>query len=197
MDYHDYGNGFYCTEDLEATKEWACQHENAAKAYVYAYDLNMEALSFLDMSTLEPIYWLSALAQYRFGISEPNPRRVRRQAFINAFPVNCELFDVIRGWRADDRYFAYLKYFLNSDISYEAVVQAIKLGDLGQQIVIKGKKAYSQLSQSGDRVEIGGKEYANYSQQYIERERIANEELQEVRDIPGRLLSDIMVKGGV
>ena len=132
MDYHDYGNGFYCTEELEAAKEWACQHEGVSMAYGYAYDLYIDRLSpLLNLNTMEPMYWLSALAQYRFGRNEPNARRVRRLAFVEAFPMNCEEYEVIEGWRANDRYFAFLRYFLNSDISYESVVQAMKLGDLG------------------------------------------------------------------
>lgn len=195
-DYHDYGNGLYCTEDLEAAKEWACQHEGVSAAYVYVYDLDMEGLSpLLDLNKLEPVYWLSALAQYRYGRNEPTPRRERRLAFIQAFPINCEQFEVIDGWRADDRYFAYLKYFLNSDMSYEAVVNAIKLGDLGQQVVVKGSRAFKQCIQAGDRITIIGENYGKYNKQYIEREKEAGKQLQEALDIKGRVLSEIMSNG--
>jgi len=196
FNYHDYGNGLYCTEDLEAAKEWACQHMNSSTAYVYAYDLDMEGLHpVLNMNTLEPIYWLSALAQYRYGSHEPKRRHERRLDFIANFPIDCEQFEVIEGWRADDRYFAYLKYFLISEISYEAVVQAINLGDLGQQVVVKGKKAYAQCKQVGDRLTISGDEYAKYQSQYVETDKKADEQFEELRDIPGRLLSEIIAEG--
>ena len=195
--HHDYGNGFYCSEDIEAAKEWACQHADVSMAYVYTYDLDMTGLSLLDMNTLEPIYWLSSLAQYRYGRAETKAREARRLAFIKLFPINCELYEVIGGWRADDRYFVYLNLFLNSDISYEAVVQAIKLGDVGQQVVLKGRKSYTQIRQIGDKLIVSREDYTEYSAQYIEREARANAKLDEVRDIPGRLLTEIMANGGL
>ena len=198
LDYHDYGNGLYCTEDLEAAKEWACQHDGVSTAYVYAFDLNMEGLSpLLDLSKLQPVYWLSALAQYRYGRKESNARRERRHKFIKLFPVDCEQFEVIEGWRADDRYFAYLNSFIGLDISYEAVIQAMKLGDLGQQVVIKGRKAYSQLRQADEKLTVSGKDYTMYNMQYIVREQKANAKLHEVRDIPGIMLDEIIAKGGI
>jgi hypothetical protein len=198
MDYHDYGNGLYCTEDLEAAKEWACQHESVSTAYVYTYDLNMDGLlPVLDLSKMEPVFWLSALSQYRFGRRESNIRRTRRLAFIELFPVNCEQYEVIEGWRADDRFFAYLNYFLGMDSSYEAVVQAMKLGDLGHQVVIKGRKAYEQLAQIGNKLTITGDDYIKYKTQYIQKEQHANDRLQEVRDIPGFTLDEIISKGGI
>jgi hypothetical protein len=193
MDYHDYGNGFYCTEDIESAKEWACQHEGITESHVYQYDLKFsEAISILDMSEMEPVYWLSALDQYRFGRNEPALRRERRLSFIDAFPVNCENYDIIIGWRANDRYFAYLKYFLNSDISYEAVSKAIRLGNLGKQVVIKGALAYEQLVQAGEKLTLSGDEYCKYSRQYLDREKEAGEQLQAVRDIEGRTLGQII-----
>jgi len=196
MDYHDYGNGFYCTEDLESAREWACQHVGVSESYVYPYDLNIGLISsVLDMSEMEPIYWLSALARYRYGRNEPSLRRERRLSFINAFPVNCEQYEVIVGWRANDRYFAYLKYFLNSDISYEAVVKAIALGNLGKQVVVKGMQAYGQLTQAGDKLTISGNDYIKYNKQYLDREKEAGEQLQLVRDIAGRTLGDILAQG--
>jgi len=193
MDYHDYGNALYCTEDLEAAKEWACQHEDVSEAYIYTYDLSIDELSsVLNLNKMEPVYWLSALAQYRFGRRESNVRRNRRLAFIEAFPVDCEQYEVIEGWRADDRYFAYLNYFLGLDISYEAVIEAMRLGDLGQQVVIKGEKAYACLEQIGDKLTISGEDYINYNKLHLEKEAKADAQLQKVRDISGSMLDEII-----
>jgi hypothetical protein len=76
-------------------------------------------------------------------------------------------------------------------------VQAVKLGDLGKQVVLKGVKSFQNLKQVGDKLTISGDEYNKYNQQYTDREASANAKLEKVRDIPGRLLSDIMAKGGV
>ena len=37
--YNDYGLGFYCTEELEFAKEWACSDKNGRFANVYELDL--------------------------------------------------------------------------------------------------------------------------------------------------------------
>ena len=42
-----------------------------------------------------------------------------------------------------------------------------------------------------------GEEYARYNAQYVERERVADSKLQEVRDVPGIMLDEILSKGGI
>jgi len=196
-DYHDYGRGLYCTEHPDAAKEWACQHEGVSASYIYTYELDMRGLApLLDLRECKPAYWLSALAQYRYDLKESSARRERREQFIRLFPVSCENYEVIEGWRADDRYFAYLSAFLGMDISYEAVVQAMHLGELGQQVVIKGAKAYRSLSQV-DKLTISGEEYEVYRVQYIKRDVLARGSLNQVRDIPGIMIDEIIRNGGV
>jgi hypothetical protein len=196
-DYHDYGRGLYCTTDAESAKEWACQRTDISVSYLYTYELDLTGITpVIDLSNLEPAYWLSALAYYRYEHNETKARRGRRLEFIQLFPVDCERYEVIEGWRADDRYFAYLKLFLRGDISYEAVVQAMKLGGLGKQVVIKGKKAYEAKKEISKTI-ITGDEYLHYQKQYLEREQQANAALEQTRDIDGALISDILRKGGL
>ena len=197
MSYHDYGKGLYCTEDQEQAKEWACQHVDISTSYVYSYELDITGLApMLDLTEYLPVYWLSALAQYRFDAKESMARRERRERFIRLFSIDCEKYETIRGWRADDRYFAFLSAFLGMDISYEAVVQAMKLGDLGPQVVIKGKSAYSRNKEI-DKLVISGSEYMKYQTQYIDRDRLARDSLRQVRDIPGQMLDKILENGGL
>ena len=197
MTYHDYGKGLYCTEDPESAKEWACQRVDISTSYVYMYELDTAGLEpILLLNEYAPVYWLSALAQYRFDAKESSARRERRERFIHLFPIDCEHCEAIRGWRADDRYFAYLSAFLGMDISYEAVVQAMKLGDLGQQIVIKGKSAYSSYKELG-KLTVSGSEYEKHQMNYIERDRLARNALRQVRDIPGQMLDKILANGGL
>ena len=45
--HNDYGRGFYCTENIELAREWACaQHKNG---YVNIYELDMEGLKVLQI----------------------------------------------------------------------------------------------------------------------------------------------------
>ena len=196
-DYHDYGRGLYCTEDVEAAREWACQYVDTVTSYVYAYEIDMDGLGpVLDLYTLEPIYWIAALAKHRFGYNESNARRRRRLRLIELFPVDCEGYELILGPRADDRYFAYLNAFIGLDISYEAVVRAMKLGDMGQQIVLKGENAYRRCRHI-DILAIDAGAYPLYNALYFERERNANAKLQEVREIPGVMLDELIARGGL
>ena len=195
-DYHDYGKGLYCTEHLDAAKEWACQHVGISTSYVYVYELDVrEFVSVLNLCEYEPAYWLSALAQYRYDFKESRVRRERREDFIKLFPICCESYEMIEGWRADDRYFAYLSAFLGMDISYEAVVEAMRLGDLGRQVVIKGMDAYGRCRQV-DRITIDGGRYEDCHAEYIKRDGLARGSLSQIRDIPGIMIDEIIRKGG-
>ena len=47
-DKHDYGRGFYLTEDIELAKEWAVCRPNEENGWVHKYELDTEGLSVLD-----------------------------------------------------------------------------------------------------------------------------------------------------
>ncbi len=47
--YNDYGRGFYCTENLDLAKEWACTEEIAG--YVNQYELDRSPLNILELSS--------------------------------------------------------------------------------------------------------------------------------------------------
>lgn len=201
-DYHDYGNGLYCVygtaRGLELAKEWACRHRNFTESFVYVYEFDTVGLSsdsILNIVDYEPIYWLSAIAHHRFS-NETSVQKKRRTDFIKMFPIDCESPDIIKGWRADDRYYAYLNLFLILGITYEAVCAALKLGNLGYQFVVNSKNAYKQCKFI-DKIDIKPSEYEEWFQKYQAREKAANDELMAVRDIEGRLLIDIMAKGGL
>jgi len=194
-EYHDYGKGFYCVEDMEMAKEWACQHTDATTSFVYVYELNLTGLDqIMDLNISAPAYWLSALATHRYVSKEGALLKQRRERFTEAFRVDCAGADVIKGWRANDQYFAYLRDFLRMDISYEAVVEAMRLGDLGQQIVLISDKAYTNCLQI-DRITIEANEYGKYFQLYNERDFTARSAMDGARDIPGRSIEDLILRG--
>ena len=45
---NDYGMGFYCTENVDLAKEWACTEENSG--YANCYQLDLGGLTILDLS---------------------------------------------------------------------------------------------------------------------------------------------------
>jgi len=196
-EYHDYGKGFYCVEDIEMAKEWACQHNDKTISYVYAFNLNLLGLDqIMNLNTSAPAYWLSALAAHRYISKEGALLKQRRERFIKAFHVDCTTVDVVMGWRANDQYFAYLRDFLRMDISYEAVVEAMRLGDLGQQVVLISEKAYANCLLV-DKIAINESEYDKYYKQYNERDLTARSAMNRARDLPGRSIEDLILKGDV
>ena len=67
---NDYGLGFYCTENVDLAKEWACTEENSG--YANCYQLDLGGLTILDLSDhrYHILNWLSLLLQNRvFKIS--------------------------------------------------------------------------------------------------------------------------------
>jgi len=185
-EYHDYGNAFYCTEDFGSAAEWACLRRKIDVAYVYEYELNIPEnidpmVRILDFDSLDPIYWLSALLEHRVNNDDGyiDELRERSSALSEVYPTNCNNFDIILGWRADDRHFAIIRDFLNTLISLETAKKAITLGNLGKQIVIKSERAYSWLKYPDKPVkktELSGDEYKLWHDKFIEKDVIGRQE---------------------
>ena len=57
---NDYGRGFYCTEDVEMAKEWACKGKEPP-AFSNVYELDCQGLTVLDLSA-EPFTVLNWIA---------------------------------------------------------------------------------------------------------------------------------------
>ena len=143
---NDYGLGFYCTENLELAKEWASTEKSNGFANHYA--LNLEGLNVLHLNT-KPYHilnWLSILLKIRtFVLSQGLPMEAKGY-LLNTFMPEYEHYDLIIGYRADDSYFAFANAFLNNTISLEQLRKAMMLGNLGEQVVLKSEKAFSQLT---------------------------------------------------
>ncbi|MBO5524573.1 MAG: DUF3990 domain-containing protein [Roseburia sp.] len=54
-------------------------------------------------------------------------------------------YDVIIGYRADDSYFSFARAFVNNEISLEQLSYAMRLGKLGEQIVLKSSRVFSKI----------------------------------------------------
>ncbi len=143
---NDYGYGFYCTENQELAKEWSCTEEK--DGFANEYLLNMEGLSILDLSQSKYniLNWLTILLENRtFDLSSEVSIAAKKYLLQN-FSITYNKYDIIRGYRADDSYFAFANAFLNNTISVQKLNEAMYLGKLGEQVVLKSKKAFSQIS---------------------------------------------------
>jgi len=103
--------------------------------------------------------WMAVLVEHRlFSIKTPVARRAKRYLIEN-FGVNVNAYDLIIGYRADDSYFDYAEAFLNNTITVEQLSRAMRLGKLGEQIVIKSKFAFSKIRFEGFEVAEKGTYY--------------------------------------
>lgn len=143
--YNDYGLGFYCTEDLDLAMEWAVDLDR--NGYANQYEIDETQLSILDLNDehFTFLHWLAVLLENRrFTVNTPLAVEAKEYILHN-FHVNYQDYDVIVGYRADDSYFAFAQDFLSGMISYRQLSNAMKFGNLGQQFVLKSKKAFSLL----------------------------------------------------
>ena len=178
--YNDYGLGFYCTEELELAKEWACSAE--ADGFANKYVLKTDDLSILDLSCgkYHILNWLAILLDnWKFRMSGEIAVRADeyiRQVFLPEYRNS----DIIRGYRADDSYFSFASAFLNNSISLPQLEKAMYLGRLGEQVVIKSERAFDNLLYEGsiraDRVV--------YYPRKTARDISARKEFREQRDSP-------------
>ena len=191
---NDFGLGFYCTESEELAKEWAVS--SIRSGFSNRYTLDTEFLNILNLNS--PDYtilnWIAVLVEHRlFSIKTPVARRAKRY-LIDNFGVNVNAFDLITGYRADDSYFDYAESFLNNGISVEQLARAMRLGKLGEQIVIKSKFAFSLLKYEGFDIAEEEKYYVLRKARDDEANQTYLEMLEEEGD--GLYIQDIM-RGGI
>ena len=144
--YNDYGRGFYCTEHAELAKEWACSADS--DGYANHYLLDCSGLSVLNLNAPEYniLHWLTILLENRkFNVADGLPQRAKTYLLEN-FMVDYKKYDVIIGYRANDSYFSYAGDFVNGTLSLSDLSEAMRLGKLGEQVVLKSKKAFEALS---------------------------------------------------
>ncbi len=143
--YNDYGCGFYCTEDIELAREWACTED--AGGYVNQYEFRTDGLEvlFIDDEPYTILHWLAVLMCNRqIRISSPVMARGVEWLVENYMPP-VEEADVIVGHRADDSYFSFARAFVNNEISLGHLSYAMRLGQLGRQIVLKSPAAFRAI----------------------------------------------------
>ena len=191
---NDFGLGFYCTESENLAKEWAVS--SLRSGFANRYTLDTEYLNVLNLNS--PDYtilnWIAVLVEHRlFSIKTPVARRAKRY-LIDHFGVNVNAYDLITGYRADDSYFDYAESFLNNGISVEQLARAMRLGKLGEQIVIQSQFAVSRLRYEGFDVAEKEKYYVLRKARDNEANRTYLDMLEEESD--GLYIQDIM-RGGI
>ena len=191
---NDFGLGFYCTESNDLAKEWAVS--SLRDGFSNRYTLDTEFLKILKLNS--PDYtilnWMAVLVEHRlFTIKTPVARRAK-QYLIDHFGVNVNAYDIIIGYRADDSYFDYAEAFLNNGITVEQLARAMRLGKLGEQIVLKSKYAFSKIKYEGFEVAEKDHYYVLRKARNDEANQLYFDVLEEETD--GLYIQDIM-RGGI
>lgn len=143
--YNDYGKGFYCTQHIELAKEWACTE--GTDGYANRYEIETDGLKILNLSDEKYtiLHWLALLMKNRKGrLSTPIMKRGKEYLLEHYLPDISE-YDAIIGYRADDSYFSFAKSFVNNAISLKQLGNAMRLGKLGEQFVLKSQKAFDTI----------------------------------------------------
>ena len=140
--YNDYGLGFYCTDNIELAKEWGTSFERSG--YANRYQIDCTGLTILDLN------------DDKYCILEA------KEFLKKNFMLDYKKYDIIKGYRADDSYFSFAQDFINGTISYRQLNNAMHLGKLGIQYVLKSKEAFN-------RIVFDGYEEADYKEWYAKK----------------------------
>lgn len=116
---HDYGKGFYLTENLELAKEWAVCRPNDVNGFVHKYELETEGLRILDFQSRGVLEWLAELMKHRDAADSKRYRMLAKK-FIEKYGIDTEEYDIIKGWRANASYFYIAKEFVRDNIDRSA-----------------------------------------------------------------------------
>ncbi len=143
-DKHDYGKGFYLTENMELAREWAVCRPDERNGWLHKYALNTEGLDVFDFGKANVLSWLAELMKHR-DASDSKRYRILARKFIDRYGIDSSGFDVIKGWRADASYFFIAKEFVRDNVDIDILKKLLYLGGLDTQYCIKSEKAYSQL----------------------------------------------------
>jgi hypothetical protein len=191
---NDFGLGFYCTENPELAKEWAVSSSEDGFCNRYSIDVsNMRVLN-LNGPDFTILNWIAVLVKHRlFSLSNPVAQRAKAY-LIEHFDINVNAYDVIAGYRADDSYFDFADAFLNNSITVEQLAAAMRLGKLGEQVVVKSEYAFSRIRFEGSEAVSRLEFYAKRKARNDEANARYFEILGEEKD--GLFIQDI-IRGGI
>ena len=178
-DKHDYGRGFYLTEDHELAKEWAVCRPNEKNGWVHKYELETSGLKILDFEKLGVLCWLAELMKHRDAADSRRYHMLAAQ-FIRKYGVDTTGYDVIKGWRANASYFYIAREFVRDNIDIDILEELLSLGGLGIQYCIKSEKAYSQLTEIDE--ELSAVDYEEFNAKYNDRDSKARQNMKDLVD---------------
>ena len=162
---NDYGRGFYCTENIELAKEWACTRN--ADGYANCYELEFDGLKVLNLNQGEYsiLNWLALLTRYRSYWQQRSIAETAKEYLQEYFLIDISGYDVIIGYK------------------------------LGEQVVLKSQKVFSQLRF----LDYEAAYAEEYYQKKMQRDKAARRQYRETKGEEARVtdlyMLDIMREG--
>lgn len=185
---NDYGRGFYCTEDIEMGREWACKGKEPP-GFANSYELSTEGLHILDLSSsgYTILNWMAVLLANRtFDLDTDIAIEVRDYLMANFMPP-IQDSDIVIGYRADDSYFNYADSFVNNALPIRRLTEALHLGRLGMQVALRTERAFESLAFFGAE-EVS---WGEYHPRYVARDADARTQWREVVKKAPRAADDL------
>lgn len=174
---HDYGKGFYLTENIELAKEWAVCRPQEANGWVHKYELDCNSLKIFDFQEVSIMAWLAELMKHR-DAAESKRYKMLAAKFIDKYGIDTSNYDVIKGWRANASYFYIAKEFVRDNIDVEILEELLSLGGLGIQYCIKSELAYENLREIRDG--LLSVAYSEFNQKYNQRDDNARKRMRDL-----------------
>lgn len=187
-DRHDYGKGFYLTENSELAKEWAVCRPNDKNGWVHKYELNTEGLKILDFQKEDVLSWLAELMKHRDAADSKRYKMLAKK-FIEKYGIDTSGYDVIKGWRANASYFYIAREFVRDNIDIEILEDLLSLGGLGIQYCIKSELAYDNLKEVEN--ELISVEYEEFNKRYNFRDVTARERMKDLVDSDANKVTNV------
>lgn len=176
-DKHDYGRGFYLTENMDLAKEWAVCRPNEQNGWIHKYELDCDGLRILDFQEKNVLAWLAELMKHR-DAADSKRYRMLAAKFIEKYGVDTEGYDVIKGWRANASYFYIAKEFVRDNIDMDILEELLSLGGLGIQYCLKSELAYSRLHEVKEALcEVN---YSEFNDRYNQRDITARNKMRDL-----------------
>ena len=185
---HDYGKGFYLTDNLNLAKEWAVCRPNEENGWVHEYELECDDLKILDFQEKNVLAWLAELMKHR-DAADSKRYRMLSAKFIRKYGIDTSQYDVIKGWRANASYFYIAKEFVRDNIDIDILEDLLSLGGLGIQYCIKSEKAYSKLLERKENLSLV--DYSEFNEKYNQRDSVARTNMRNLVDSDANKVTNV------
>ena len=127
-------------------KEWSVDEGRDGFANVYSLETDGLNVVHLNEAPFCIMHWLSVLLQHREFELDTDLAAEAREYVLSRFPVDLSDADAVVGYRADDSYFTFARNFLNGGITLSKLSEAMQLGKLGLQFMLKSKRVFDRIA---------------------------------------------------